>query len=141
MQNFKDCVKESTLKSYGLWDWYNDMSNRMKNPKKYKSKYTPEERDRIMREAKVGPYRTWQFDKKRFDEIAESCYEDRADAAIKAGVTYLREKYPEYDELTDEEVVIKGLHKILYRERMQKGHELRSEKKEAKEADYADFML
>ena len=140
MQSFKDCVKESTLKSYGLWDWYLDMSNRMKNPKKYKSKYTPEQKDQKMKELKIGPYREWQFDQKRFDEIARDCYEDRSEAMIKQGITYAREQYPEYRDLSDEEIILKGYYKILFSDRMKKSQNTRSQLKEIKEADYADYL-
>ncbi len=140
MQSFKECTKESTLISFGLLDWYNDMSSHMKNPKKYKSKYTPEEKDMIMRELKVGPYRTWQFDKKRFDEIARDCYEDRSEVMIKQGVTYLREQYPQYSDLSDEEIITKGLYRILFSDRMKKSQYVREQQKKVNEADYAEFM-
>lgn len=140
MQTFRECTKPSTLKSFGLYDWYQEMSDRMKNPKKYKKK-TPEEKDAIMRKAKIGPYREWQFDQKRFNEIALECYNDRSDAMIMAGVTYLREKYPEYNYLSDEEVVIKGLHKILYQERIQKSKQTLQEYKELETSYYEESLL
>lgn len=140
MQSLKDCNKPSTLKSFGMLEWYNEMSDRMKNPKKYKTK-TPEEKDRIMREAKIGPYREWQFDIDRFKQLCLECYNDRSDAMIMAGVTYLREKYPEYNYLSDEEVVIKGLHKILYQERIQKSKQTLQEYKELETSYYEESLL
>jgi len=77
---------------------------------------TPQEKDDLAREYKIGKYREWVFDAKRIQEIAENYEYGYQRGLIKAGVNYIRKNYPEYDSLSDQEIIDEKIYKLLWRD-------------------------
>ena len=133
---------DTQMTNVGAKAWYDMMVKRMKNPSKYPSKYSPEEKDRIMRENKIGPYREWQFDIERWNQIVDEVEDYNSTRMITAGVTYYRNVYSDEAQfLSDEEIINRGLYKKLYRDRADEAHEYRRESKELKKNAYSEEFM
>ena len=126
----------------GMRRWFDMLVKRMANPSKYPSKYTEEERDRIMRENKIGPYRTWQFDISRWNRIMDEVEDINSSKMIMAGITYYRTHYPDDAQfLSDEEIITRGLYRQLFRDRADEAHEFRKENKELEKNAYSEEFV
>lgn len=133
---------DTQMTNVGLGIWYDTFMKRFKNPTKYPSKYTPEERDRIMKENKIGPYRTWEFDINRWNQIIDEVEDYNSTRMITAGVTYYRNVYSDEAQfLSDEEIINRGLYKQLYQDRANEAHEFRRENKELEKNAYSEEFV
>ena len=130
------------MENVGAKIWYDMFMKRLKNPTKYPSKYTEEERDRIMRENKIGPYRTWQFDLSRWNQIINEVEDFNSQRMINSGVSYYRMTYSDDAQfLTDEEIINRGLYRKLYQDRANEAHEFRRENKELEKNAYSEEFM
>lgn len=82
--------------------------------KEQQKKLTPQEKDDLARKYKIGKYREWVFDEKRIQEITENYESGHKAGMYKAGVNYVRKNYPQYDSLTDQEIIDKEIYRLLW---------------------------
>jgi vacuolar-type H+-ATPase subunit C/Vma6 len=117
------------IKGNCLLKWHKQMLRLLENPEKYR-KYTPEETDKKLKELKIGKYREWSLDVKRFNEIVEQCSETISNRAIQNGVNYYRSNYEDAQFMSDEEIIESGLYKVFYKDRQATHVERRKEERE-----------
>lgn len=108
---------------------------------KYKSKYTREEKEEILKKNKVGKYREWEFNITRYNEIVDKVLGDHSENMVNAGIRYYRENYEQAQSMTDEEIIVTGLYKQMYRDKQKIIKELRREEKELEKQLYSEDIL
>lgn len=108
---------------------------------KYKSKYTREEKEEILKKNKVGKYREWEFNITRYNEIVDKVLGDHSENMVNAGIRYYRENYQQAQSMTDEEIIVTGLYKQMYRDKQKIIKELRREEKELEKQLYSEDIL
>ncbi len=88
----------------------------------------------------IGKYRDWVFSPERLAEITLKYEFGMKERMYKAGINYLRNHYPQYDHLSDEEVMEQELHKKLWQDvsERKKGKKLNRKKGKAEKKDDED---
>lgn len=138
-QSLRVMLDEDGQANIALRNWYKKVDHFMKNPKK-NTKYTPEQKDAKMRELKIGKYREWEFNIDRWNEICEEVADFLTDKAMNMRINYVRNFHPEYNDLSDEELITRGLHNLLYLDKAEDRKKARKERLEL-EQDYKEQLL
>ena len=145
MKKKKDLEKKlgrnsDKLKNANLVKWYEDMLLLMQNPAKY-TKYTPEQKDKKLRELKVGKYREWTFSVDRFNEIVQQCSDDITNRSIRNSIDYCRSNYEEAQFMTDEEILESGMYKKMWQDQQSKSKKNKEELRNlANDANFEDML-
>lgn len=145
MKKKKDLEKKlgrnsDKLKNANLVKWYEDMLRLMQNPAKY-TKYTPEQKDKKLRELKVGKYREWTFSVDRFNEIVQQCSDDITNRSIRNSIDYCRSNYEEAQFMTDEEILESGMYKKMWQDQQSKSKKNKEELRNlANDANFEDML-
>ena len=100
---------------------------------------TLEERDQILRLWKVGKYRDWVFDPKRLTEIAENSEKVGRSRIYRAAISHVRKNYPEYNSLTDQELIDQGITVLFWKDTVAPKVRGKREKKARKDSDLDTF--
>lgn len=108
---------------------------------KYKSKYTTEQKEEILKKNKVGKYRDWEFNVARYNEILDKVLGDHSQNMINAGIRYYRTNYEQAQFMTDEQIILSGLYKQMYRDKQKIVKEVRKEQKELEKKRYSEELL
>ena len=128
------------LRNSNLIKWYEDMLLLMENPTKY-TKYTPEQKDKMLRELKVGKYREWTFSVDRFNEIVQQCSDDITNRSIRNSIDYCRSNYEEAQFMTDEEILESGMYKKMWQDQQSKSKKNKEELRNlANDANFEDML-
>ena len=96
----------------GIESWYKQYLQWIKEGRP--AKHTEAEKDAIYKKCKIGKYREWKFDEKRYQEIIESCAQNNKDKYRGKVYSWLRVHKPELAHITWEEIVELNLHKEMY---------------------------
>lgn len=96
----------------GIETWYKQYLQWIKEGRP--AKYTEKEKDEFYKKCKIGKYREWQFDEKRYQEIIADCVEGNKDKYKGKVYSWLRTHKPELANITWDEVVELNLHKEMY---------------------------
>ena len=96
----------------GIESWYKQHLQWIKEGRP--AKYTEAEDDKIRKNLKIGKYREWKFDEKRYQEIVQECLEDNKDKYKGKVYTWLIAHKPELANITWEQIVELNLHKEMY---------------------------
>lgn len=134
-------MTEKELRELGVFDWYHRVYGYITGEKR--SKLTYDERDAINKKLKIGKYREWTFDDKRFNEIVEECFNKHSKKMMKAGVNYYRKHYEDAKFLTDQQILDQGLYKQMYRDCQTRAKNKRNKEKEEVtelDLDLQEFM-
>lgn len=134
-------MTEKELRELGVFDWYHRVHGYITGEKR--SKLTYDERDAINKKLKIGKYREWTFDDKRFNEIVEECFNKHSKKMMKAGVNYYRKHYEDAKFLTDQQILDQGLYKQMYRDCQTRAKDKRNKEKEEVtelDLDLQEFM-
>ncbi len=104
---------------------------------------SPQAKEALAKRYKIGKYRDWVFSPERLAEITLKFEFGMKESMYKAGIKYLRNHYPQYDHLSDKEVMEQQLHKKLWQDvsERKKGTKLnrkkgKAEKKDDEELDF-----
>ncbi len=97
----------------GLYNDNNELLAVAKMSKPLTKDFTKEA---LAKRYKIGKYRDWVFSPERLAEITLKYEFGMKERMYKAGINYLRNHYPQYDHLSDEEVMEQELHKKLWQD-------------------------
>jgi len=132
-------VFEEPIRNGRVAEWYKKLDAIIEGT--YKSKLTEKQKEERLKLAKVGKYREWEFDIKRYHEILAEVIDRHSEKMYKAGINYYRKNYSEAKLLTDEEIIVKGLYKQLYVDCQKDSKEKRDYYKELEKKLYSGELL
>lgn len=112
-------------------------------PQKKLQRLSPQAKEALAKRYKIGKYRDWVFSPERLAEITLKFEFGMKESMHKAGIKYLRNHYPQYDHLSDKEVMEQQLHKKLWQDvserKKGKKYDRKKGKAEKKDDEELDF--
>lgn len=102
---------------------------------------SPEEKDAIMREWKVGKYKEWVFDINHFNELAANSEKDSQGRIYKAAINHIRANYPEYNDYSGKQLIDTGIVKLFWKDKTSEKRKYKARKgsKPPEETNLEDF--